>query len=56
MYGQSLSSIFAGQPKHIIRRGNNCGACFLDKKDYQTYLYYLKGYSAKNVKDKGNEN
>ncbi|HEC12797.1 MAG TPA: hypothetical protein ENI80_06035 [Acidiferrobacteraceae bacterium] len=27
-----------GFPYHIVQRGNNCEACFIEPKNYQVYL------------------
>jgi len=36
----------AGYPHHIIQRGNNKEKVFLDKEDYEKYLFLLEKYSA----------
>lgn len=34
-------------PQHIIQRGNNRQACFIDERDFTAYLAYLREYAAK---------
>ncbi|MCJ8338939.1 MAG: hypothetical protein MJK10_10740 [Pseudomonadales bacterium] len=35
----------ADVPQHIIQRGNNRQACFLEEQDYKVYLVKLLEYS-----------
>ena len=38
-------SYFPGLPYHIIQRGNNCEACFVEPENYQYYLSLWKAYA-----------
>ena len=37
----------AGQPPHIVQRGNNRSACFFTEEDNQFYLHWLRLYAKK---------
>ena len=39
--------VLPGVALHIVQRGNNRGACFVDDRDYLCYLTNLRGLSAK---------
>jgi len=36
-----VRNYIAGYPRHIIQRGNNREACFLEPENYQYYLELL---------------